>query len=69
MQLSLNISEQISKKLFEIHKSNDLETIVWNLIQNEINRKSENVTLFFNKVDYVEGYDYKASRNKNESTC
>ncbi len=67
MQYNVNINEKTVKELFQKFKTDDLNNIINNLLRDALKKKQGKIEDFFDKVDYVEDYDYKALRNRNES--
>ncbi|MDT3738428.1 MAG: type II toxin-antitoxin system VapB family antitoxin [Candidatus Kapabacteria bacterium] len=67
MQYNVNINEKTVEELFQKFKTNDLNNIINNLLHDALEKKKGKIEDFFGKVDYVEDYDYKSLRNRNES--
>lgn len=62
MIVSLNIKDNLVSELFELFKTNDLNSIVNTALESYINQNNTKIIDLFNCVEYNEDYDYKALR-------
>lgn len=67
MEIELELDERIANKLLDKYKSDDLNEIINNIINEKVNQNTETIESFFGNVEYLEDYNYKELRNRNES--
>ena len=66
MVVSININDNLANQLYVLFNSEDINKIVNTVLTDAVKRKSENIQDFFGNVNYLDDYDYKNSRQRNE---
>ncbi len=66
MVVNININDNLANQLYVLFNSEDLNKIVNTVLTNAVKQKSENIQDFFGNVNYLDDYDYKTSRQRNE---
>ncbi len=67
MQIELTLNDALVKELQDHYKSQDLNNIIINIINDTLLNRSSKIEKFFGKVEYFDDYDYKSLRNRSES--
>ena len=66
MQIEITLNEGLVRELLDFYKSDDLNSVINNILKETITKKNHKIEDFFGKVDYYDDYDYKSMRNRNE---
>ncbi|MBX3043921.1 MAG: hypothetical protein KIT33_08590 [Candidatus Kapabacteria bacterium] len=67
MQIELTLNDGLAKQLLDFYNTDDLNSVINNILKEKVAQKDNKIEDFFGKIEYFEDYDYKSMRNRSAS--
>ncbi|MBX3043929.1 MAG: hypothetical protein KIT33_08550 [Candidatus Kapabacteria bacterium] len=67
MQIKLTLNDGLAKQLLDFYNTDDLNSVINNILEEKVAQKDNKIEDFFGKIEYFEDYDYKSMRNRSAS--